>query len=162
MASRPRAWGDVIFEQALTDALQVNNDLLVTLAASDTVTVVRIIGHLTVIPNNLAGAIEGAMKIDLGIGVASKEAFDADVVPDATTAADVPARGWLWADRLVCTKQNTSGTMEDWHYPEVRFDVRAMRKIDRGVLYLQMNNNGLAGTGFTVTVVGRVRALCLT
>ena len=49
---RPRAWGDRILQFNLTGTTQVNLDLLSELADADTKTVVRVVGHMTFVPND--------------------------------------------------------------------------------------------------------------
>ena len=41
------------------------------------------------------------------------------------------------------------------------FDMRAMRKVDKGILFMRMANGNI-NVGGAMEVVGRVRALCLT
>ena len=162
--ARPLAWADTLLAVSITAASGMSAlDLLADLAAADVKTVMRLVGHLTVTSvaeGTTASAVQG---IDLAIGVAAKEAFDGAVLPDANVSSDVPARGWLWRDRMTCLRYNGSGTVEDWHYPEVRFDIRSGRKVDRGVLFLTaFNSNLVGGTPFTILLSGIVRALCAT
>jgi len=164
MASkRPVAWADTLLNVALPSAtLMVPVDLLATLTPSDTITVVRTIGHLYIITDSFSATNDGILGIDLGIGSTSEEAFDAAVVPDPQTAGDVPARGWLWRDRVVYARANASGTVEDFHIPEIKFDIRSSRKVDRGKHYIVGFNSVLDGTGFNVRLMGLVRSLCMT
>ena len=164
MPSRPTAWGDTLMSVLIPSAAQMSPlNLLSALTPSDTITVARLIIHLTVVPANLATAGQATQLVDIGIGVAAAEAFNAGVLPDPNVAGDVPARGWLYADRLVCAHESPSGTLEWGHYSEVRLDLRASRKVDRGILYIVANNSFLeGGASFSVRLIGRVRALCLT
>jgi len=43
-----------------------------------------------------------------------------------------------------------------------QFDLRAMRKIDKGILFSRIDNTNSVGTASTVLVRGRIRVLCLT
>ena len=164
MAHRPRAWADTLIDQNLT-ATNVAIDLLTPLAASDTITVARLVIHLWVTPLSLTQQIDGITKVDFGIGVAAGEAFAAGIgaLPDPGDATKVPARGWLWADTVVITKVHSTGTTyEAGNFPETRADIGAMRKVDRGILYLMLAMEQIIDDLTTVQVVGRVRALCLT
>ena len=159
---RPRAWGDTVINQAMTSALQVNTDLLSDLSASDVKTAIRIIGHVVVLPNVPGNVVDGLSRIDLAIGVSAVEAFNANILPDAPASGEVPARGWLWADRLAVLHSTDANGVVNMHNPEVRFDVRSMRKVDRGILYLQMTTTLISGTFFDLSIVGRIRVLCVT
>ncbi len=164
--SRARSWGDTRVNVSMTSAgAQASPlDLLSELVSSDRITVVRLVGHLYLVPVSLTATNAGIIQTDLGIGVASIEAFNvAGGIPDADDPTDVPIRNWLWADTLVMYHENAGGTeVVAPTFGEVRFDLRAMRKVDRGRLYLTMVSSSLAGTMFSVRVFGRVRALCLT
>ena len=163
MASRPAAWADTLLSQVITAGTPLTAlDLLAPLAASDTITVVRLLGRIRVVT-----AIDvnesGVARVDLGVGVAAAEAFTAGVTPDPGVAGDVPARGWLWRDS-VCVATSNSATFgtEVSIWPEVRFDIRSARLVDRGNLYLAADNAVMDGSAMIVRLVGLIRALCLT
>jgi len=163
--ARPRAWGDNLIDIAMTGETQQSPvDLLSELVTSDTITVIRLVGHLSVVPNSITASTVMTCAVDLGIGVASIEAFNvAGGIPDPNAAGDVPIRNWLWRDRLVAVIENAGGTEDSYkQWPEVRFDLRAMRKVDRGRLYLTVVPTALVGTYGALRLVGIIRALCLT
>ena len=148
---------------ALSAGTPVPQDLLSGMTVSDTITVVRLIGFLKVIPQSLTGQIDGVMVVDVGIGVSANEAFVAGVLPDPNIGSDVPSMGWLYRTSLVCVKVHSSGTdFEIADFGEVRFDTRAGRKVDRGRLYINMIAGVVQDTSFPVRVIGLIRALCLT
>ena len=161
---RRRAWADTVLGFTLASGTQSNQDLLADLPAAATVTVARILVHLWVLPDVEEGLANGIQALDVGIGVSSSEAFVAGVVPDPQTQADVPARGWLWADRIPMLHGNATGppAVDRMVAPEVKADLGAMRKVDRGVLYMSMTNTAIQGTAAGLFIIGRVRALCLT
>ena len=136
-------------------------DLLVDLPENDVKTVTRLIGRLTVIPSDPNAAVTSAMRVDMGIGVASQEAFTAGIVPDPNVQADYPTQGWLWIDSPTIVFVNGSGTTESWLYPMIQFDIGAQRKVDKGVIYFVANNTLIVSAGISVRVVGRIRALVL-
>ncbi len=164
---RPRAWADTLIDVPFTSSGAANNqDLLLTLTPSDTITVMRLVIHLTVGTQNFSDADDGATFVDMGIGVAAAEAFNvgSTALPDPNQAGDVPARGWLWRDRMVHIEVNTTAPVITlFHISEVRADIRAMRKVDRGILYLRMVAAEQSVGDFVPTnVTGIVRALVAT
>ncbi len=161
---RRRAWVDFIFNLSLADgaALQ-SQDILFDMAdAFTTVTVARLIGQITITPDDPDAAITGAMRVVQGIGVVSAEAHAGNVVPNPSVTTEFPALGWLWRDLSVTQKQNASGTMESWSYPVMKFDLGANRKVDRGILFYTADSTTVTGSGFTVRITGLIRAMCLT
>ena len=135
-------------------------DLLVGLTAADTKTVVRVIGHLDM-QHPIGDDSEGSNTVDVAIGVTSREAFDLGTLPDPDNVADYPMVGWLYmATKLV--SQHVNGTTGVWrHNATFDFDIRASRKVDRGVLWITILNKSFTG-GNSIEIFGRVRALCLT
>ena len=165
MPSRPRAWGDLNVSILLVEDTTQSIDLLANLTASDTITVVRLVGRLMFMPNSLSAQVSGAMRLDLGIGVSAKEAFDASpkVLPDADNPADQPARGWLYKNTMLTYKEHDAGAADILPMHDVlSFDIRAARKVDRGTCYATFVTDTAIGTGFDTRLVGTIRALCLT
>ena len=158
---RRRAWADALLDEDLGSG-QLNIDLLASAPAVDTITTARLIGRIQVVPVALDATDDAIQIIDMGIQVVTAEAFAAAVVPDPFTQADAPARGWLWRTRMVMLKQNSTGTVEDFIYPLVEFDLGTMRKVDKGKLVLTVDKQSTAGVAFSVTVIGIIRTLCLT
>ena len=160
---RPRAWADAFINVTIADGADTAPiDLLVGVVNKlDTFTAIRIIGRLLVYPASIASAVTAAQRVAIGIGVTALEAFSAGAVPDPD-GSEYPPRGWLFAESAIMIDQQSSGTVESWHYPEFKFDVGAMRKVDKGVLFCTFSNNNVVGTGNTVRVSGRIRVLCLT
>jgi len=96
----------------------------------------------------------------------TEPAFDAGVVslPDPRVAADSPARGWLWRGVMMMSYQNPGGAeIQNWNFPgHVAFEVRSMRKVDRGILTFIVSKTVIQGSAFDVDVSGLIRILCLT
>ena len=159
---RRRAWDDTRFAGAtIAESATLKRDLLADLAASETKTVTRIIGTLQFYatpPND----VDYHNVLEIGIGVVSKEAFDLETLPDVNTETDYPQQGWLY----VATRpayQVAAGTLGIMRQDAIfSFDIRAQRKVDRGVLFMLIENTGISPGGSTMSIVGRVRALCLT
>ena len=162
--ARPLAWGDTLVNVLMVDVVDMTPlNLLVTLTSSDTISTMRIVGHLMVIPENLDTNVVYQQGVNLGIGVASVEAFTANVLPDPSSPSESPPRGWLWVDELVQLYSNSATFgVEVYSFPEVRFDIRSSRKVDRGVLFLNGRSISLGNTGESVRLVGRIRVLCAT
>ena len=162
---RPRAWADLKINENLASDGSQKFDLLEKATVNlDTITVVRLVGKLTVIPAVVADSTIGVQLIQIGIGVASTEAFTAGIasLPDPNVDTEAPPRGWIYKQYETFVNQQDLGTVEAFRFPEFQFDNRAMRKIDRGVLFMVMNSVDLLATATTVKVVGLIRALCLT
>ena len=165
MPSRPRAWSDQrILIASLVAGTPQKFDLLENAPALDTHTVIRIIGHLTFMYSPNSTVVDSLSVVDVGIGVSSVEAFAVAAgagLPAVESDSKYPPRGWLYmATRPV--SQQTGDTFEGSHNEQATFDfdVRAMRKIDKGILFLLMEQNNVL-VGGSMRVVGRVRALCL-
>jgi len=145
--------GNVIIDEG-----SLLTDLLVNAPTVDTLTAVRIIMDLEV-GHSVTSTVDAFNVHSVGIGVTSREAFAAAVIPDPEQDSQYPPRGWLYvANKAVRSHQDQGSTKT-----QARFvvDLRAMRKIDKGVLYLAQSNNAVVQT-LSVDVVGRVRVLCLT
>jgi len=161
--ARPLAWADTTLEITMIQAVNITPiNLLLNLAPSDTVTTMRIVGHLYVIPASMSVQTSGQYRCDLGIGVTSVEAFNAGVVPDPQTDSERPARGWMWKDRLYSMKDRLDANNAYAVAGEVRFDVRSGRKVDRGICYLNAFQSQISGVAQNLILVGLIRVLCAT
>jgi len=162
--ARPLAWGDTVVNVALTDAINMTPlNLLANLTAADTITTMRIVGHLYVRIQNHDLNVSSTQAVDLGIGVSAPEAFIANVLPDPNQDLESPARGWLWTDRLLTSFSNSSTFgIELYERAEVRFDIRSSRKVDKGVLYLNGLSSNIDNSPMTTRLTGRIRVLCAT
>ena len=163
MAGRERAWADVRIVETLAGGASLLKNLLAGAPTVDTLTVVRLVVDL-IVSADPTSEVEYDAAIDVGIGVTSSQAFaTAGALPDLVTL-DYPPRGWLYrATKRTYQALPTGGTpVTMWRVDAVFMaDLRAMRKVDKGILYLEMSNTAiLAAT--TMRVVGLVRALCLT
>ena len=160
---RPRAWGDTIVDSNVAGS-QLNFDLLAELTPADVKTVVRLIIHINLVPAEDGTTGVTVQRIPMGIQVVSQEAFLAGVVPDPGTAADVPTLGWMYRDVLLeYTDINSTSQILTWSFPEVRLDLRANRKVDRGVLCWTVGvKSPVVGVAHNLRMLGVIRALCLT
>ena len=162
MAKRRLAWADTLLSNTLSTS-QLNFDLLVNAPTVDTITVTRLIGHIVITPATLTIAASYIDRVDVGIQVVSSEAFGAAALPDPDDDADYPARGWLWRDRIITAYANAAGDEKEpfFHVPEVRFDVRAMRKVDKGKLVMTVNKGAAVGSTQDQVFHCMIRALCM-
>ena len=110
MAKRRLAWNTQRFGSALTSATTQVTDLLANLVNLDTLTAIRVVGHLVLVPATVSTNVAGLTRVDLGIGVISQEAFDAPTVPDPNVDGDVPQAGWLYRSSLIILRENTGVT----------------------------------------------------
>ncbi len=160
---RRRAWGDTRFAGFLLAASGTDKkDLLVGLTAADTKTVTRLIVDLwAMVPSGNSLSLDRENVVDMGIGVASREAFDLETLPDPGTVTDYPQLGWLYVNSLPCYKSGDGLGALNIVHAHFKVDLRAQRKVDRGVLFMLIENIGVVGAD-AVALYGRVRALCLT
>ncbi len=161
---RGRVWVDTHIDDNLAAA---GTSLVNLLAAADidlqTKTVIRCLGRLRAIPSVVANASVSAQRISLGIGVISREAFaiGGAGVPSPGDLGEFPTGGWLYKEHAILVNQQDSGTVEAWEFPEFMWDIRAARKVDRGILYLRAQNNDLIAGTTAVKLAGLVRCLLL-
>lgn len=164
MSQRNRTWADTIFlGTTIGSDDQISSNLLTNAPTVDTITAIRIIGDLE-IGVAITSEIEFQASISVGIGVSSVEAFAVASeagLPRPFDATDFPPRGWLyrsvkdsWQFKAAADNQQKSNAM-------FHFDVRASRRVDKGVLFLIIRNSADSGA-VAVSVTGIVRVLCLT
>ena len=158
---RGRVWDDTNINSSLTSGtgvvLQlVNQDI-------KDLTSVRVVARLKFQPASVSATNQGQMLCDVGIGIASLDAFNVGItaIPDVTNTAAFPPRGWVWKSKLFCAMENNTGSVEFVKEDVLDIDIRAMRKLDRGILYLTAETNGISGTPFATRLIGLVRVLCL-
>ena len=162
MTQRHRAWADTIFGlSVVAGAAQSNNDLLANAPTIDTITAVRLIIQLEAVPT-LGTTVDGVMAFDIGVGVTSLEAFTANATPDVNSDDEYPPRGWLYIGRKLVLADSPDVNFQTSKVAMFDVDIRSMRKVDKGKLYLSMSANQISGTSFSLVVGGRVRVLCLT
>ena len=161
MVDRPRSWADRRITSALAAGTLFEVDLLLNAPVSDTLTTVRSVGSLYVAYTISVTVTDSLSIVDLGIGVASREAFVAGgaSLPSPAIETEYPPRGWVYVDsKAVWEKTDAAGIQIG--VTQFNWDIRSMRKIDKGVLFLSMVNSNVT-VGGSMQVVGRVRTLCL-
>jgi len=165
MASKRRvAWCDFLMAFTVADAgIQLEN-LLENAPASDNLTVTRIIGDFMALPLP-SSELESIIAVDVGIGVVNAEAFDLLTgvgMPNPTVEDSTPPRGWLYVARqpvyLSVPGGGTPGGLGlvPAHF---KFDIRGQRKVDKGVLFMWMEQNVSTGSSQSIRVIGRTRVL---
>ena len=156
MPARPTDWMDNVISLGLANGGQAIVGLSSALVPADSAraTVVRSIIRLNLHSQTVAGAW-GVQTIHLAIGIASQEAFAAQVTPDPNISTDKPARGWLWRDTKVVSQNGVGGVVVF----DVQADIRGARKIENGEVYLAVHSEGSQGTSFTVEIDGLIRQL---
>ena len=164
MAGRNRAWADTRFGGvSLVAGTPLVSNLLTDAPTVDSLTVIRLVGHLDIQYTPTTTVADSLSTVDIGIGVASVEAVAGGqtVLPSPTVSTQYPPRGWLYVATLPCSQLiTTDGGIID-HHAEFKFDLRAMRKIDKGVLFSVISNANVL-IGGVMNITGRIRALCLT
>ena len=160
---RRRAWADTIVNEAISSGGQIIENLLANAPTVDTLTVSRMVGYLEVTPI-ITSEVEYMQIIDVGIGVVSVDAFAAGAgsLPNPTVETDYPSLGWLYAARRMTWQFKAGNNEQQRHVAVFDFDIGAMRKIDKGRLFMMVSNSQGQGTATAATIIGRIRALCLT
>ncbi len=102
---------------------------------------------------------EGSSTMDIGIGIASQEAFAAGNLPDPNTATDYPLRGWVFRARgRVFHFASTSPQVFTWR---VDRDIRSRRVLDNGEPYIKFQHTLNEGAQGVLRITGLVRCLWL-
>jgi len=164
MAPRNRAWADTRFAGvSLVAGTDILTDLLSDAPTVDTLTAIRIVGDIEahyVITNTIT---DSDSVVDVGIGVSATEAFAAGVgaIPDPSVTNKYPPRGWLYVATQYVGQALTTSTGMFSKNARFQFDIRSMRKIDKGRMFIRVANTNI-NVGGAMELTGRVRVLCLT
>ena len=156
-ARRITAWDDEKIGISVADGTQVTNLLTQNVADPEKrgCTLVRLIYHMW-FGANAPGAVNGTMRLSIGIGLTSDDAFAAAAVPEATVMADYPVAGWVYRDIIAVMD---SVDAHDHAPVEVYRDLRVQRKLDRSSLFVNHEAEAHIGTGFAVALTGIIRCL---
>ncbi len=156
--ARTPYWADTLMSFSVASGATNNQDLLSNLSPDERrgITLVRTIMTMAYTPSPTSGVV-GTQIIDLGIGIASVDAFAAGALPDVQVESDRPPRGWIMRDRTAVLDDATDVA----NITFVRGDFRTKRRIDDGDLFLQHFSTARTGTPFTVAISGIVRVLYL-
>jgi len=152
---RDTIWVDTLFNDVLGAGTQQVHSLMGgidPLTRGGTLT--RTLVCLYAVPSPIGGAA-GMQMVNIGVGVASQEAFTAGIVADPQEENDFPQGGWVYRCRHAVIDDPTPG----YPTPLIKEDLRAMRKINRGELYLTFVSEAGQGVAFAVRLVGIVRCL---
>ncbi len=153
-------WTDVRIVEDTANGFGDLVDLLPNLDREEKrgITVVRQIIELALTPVVTSGVV-GTMLMDIGIGVASSDAFGAgsSALPNPGLGSSRPARGWLFRTQVAIIDD------ADNIAPPTRVheDVRTKRKVDDGDLFMQIEALLRTGTAFDVKTTGLIRTLYL-
>ena len=160
----PRLWIDTLLVETVALGVLEVNSLMggITAAQSrfDQMTLLR-----TIIGLDLARSVhdsgEGSEICDIGIGIASQDAFSAGgtALPNPDTEADFPTRGWVWRARYrifgFAADQPTIFTRR------IDLDIRSQRKLENGVSFLVVDLQAAEGATSTMSMIGLIRQLWL-
>jgi len=162
MVRRATTWRDTFISSTIVaDAAQTPialSDVTVPkLEANDTVIRVLLMLQFCEAALNTAKAV---ISMNIGVGVTSQEAFSAGTtaMPDVNITVDKPRLGWLVRGELMVPSSGSDATRP---VPVAVYerDIRAMRKVENGVLFLLLRSNTELGTGFSSFARGLVRCL---
>ncbi len=163
---RSRSWADKrLVGETLAVGTPVLEDLLEFLGdSSNELTVVRIIADITVQYLVTTTVNDSLSIVDLGIGVIATSAFGTPTaVPEPSIETEFPPRGWIYVNSVPVSQiLDAAGGVSIVDSRAIfKFDIRAMRKIDRGTLFLKISQSNIT-VGGAMQVTGRVRSLVLT
>jgi len=150
-------WRDRIINQVVVDGAHARVVLLDQSDRQEQLTVIRAIFGLTLW--HVRDAI-GEQNVSIGLGLASAEGSaiaGGAGVANAAVETDFPLRGWMFRSQYLL-----SGQVVDQHSVRIEKDIRAMRKMENGVLYLSINSANLLASAFDVHVTGIMRFLMKT
>ena len=102
---------------------------------------------------------EGSNIHQIGIAIASQEAFAAQTLPDPNIATDYPTAGWIY--RSSGRVFGFQAGVADVQVLKHDADIRSRRKLSNGEMYVIQDNIALEGTGVAITTVGLIRCLWL-
>ena len=157
-ARRQTAWDDQMFNSVSTVSTSTASLIIQNTADPEKrgCTVVRILVHLW-LHAATPGAASGQQQIELGIAMASDDAFVGGALPDVETGDDFPIGGWLWRDVFLVIDE----TLANGPVPavEVKIDLRSQRKLDRASIYLATHHSAIEGTDFNIRRSGIIRSL---
>ena len=102
---------------------------------------------------------EGSQKVSLGIAMADQDAFAAGTLPDPAVATEFPRLPWVWRNQYrifgFAADQPTIFTRR------LDLDIRSRRKLDNGIMFINMRNAVQEGVASAVEVTGIIRQLWL-
>jgi len=166
MSPMHREWVDLAFGSLTipSNGAIVPLDVLFDMREEVNKTVARLIVGIDLHIDNPDTNATGVARVTLGIGVATVEGFDggAATVPSPSTTKEYPIHGWLFRAQYVVMYSNSATFGIELHrFPRIDKDLRASRKVDKGILYLAVTNVALQGN-IAVEMTGMVRAFMLT
>ena len=106
-----------------------------------------------------APSAQGAQRIDVGIGLATKEAvaLGPTALPDPNVNTEQPIGDWIWRESWSVFRDNTNVVVPQI----VGGDFRGGRKLAGGQLFMIITNANSYAAAFTVRILGMVRMLIL-
>ena len=122
-------------------------------------TAIWIVGRTTLLPS-IPQSTLAETSVAIGYGVCSEEAFSTGLTatPNPEVSTEFPERGWMHRARYVVID---NGFGIPTNVIVLDNNIRAQRKIDKGVLYLTIHNQTIRGGVFNIRLHGTLRLLCL-
>jgi len=159
MPKRSTFWVDTLLTKVIASSGSVHVSLIENESAPSVLsdltlirTIICVDLHYTVHDSG-----EGFQVWNMGIFVQSREAAAALITPDPDVAADHPMGGWVFR-----CGGSLHGFAADQPAVDVRHlerDIRAMRKLQRGVLSLVVSNDAGTGAASSISMTGIIRCL---
>jgi len=156
-------WSDVLEQATLASGANRITNLAAQLEDTDVKTCIRLIVELEFLADQV-NEVENTQLVDIGVGVASVEAFGIGVtaLPAVDVVTQYPPMGWLYIARSYELQTLPTGgtpTAMYRHPATFKADIRTARKVDRGILYINYKSTPFGGTAIILDVIGRVRSL---
>ena len=159
-ARRQTVWFDTLHDNTIGSSGVLNETLLTGMSnivqRTQGMTLLR-----TIICHDYSYAIhdsgEGSQVLDVGIQLATQEAFAAGVLPDVEDDSEFPNRGWIYRCR-----HKLHGFAADQPMVDVRTvyrDLRSQRKLENAELIITFKNTVDSGAASSVQIVGITRCL---
>ena len=156
--ARQNEWKDNLISVGLATGAGTFESLVANFTEPDKrgMTLVRTLIRLTAFSTSIAGAY-GVQNISMGIGVASQEAFAVGLaaLSDPQTESDKPTRGWVWCSQMLVSQNGVGGEV----LQTITADIRGMRKLENGELFVSIFNVAEVGTAFGIEMHGIIRTL---
>ena len=100
---------------------------------------------------------EGSQSVSLGIGVTSQVAFTAASLPIPNLATSFPSKPWIW--RAAYRIWGVAADQPIVFTRRIDLDIRAMRKLENGEVFLIVANIAQEGVANAINVSGYIRQL---
>ena len=153
---RSTRWIDTLVSEAVPNNAVDNQTLLGALGSDDIpgLTIIRTLVRLTIVPETDPNVLS-SMRVIVGAGIITGDAFAAGALPDVNIDTDYPINGWMFKE--VAVLQSSPGIERP---SEIVGDYRSQRKLSAQTeCFLSIRNDTVVGSAQTIRIIGLVRML---